>query len=136
MDAVTRRLVRDRAGDQCEYCRSRQKDEPFFRFQVEHIIAKQHDGNDEPDNLALSCPHCNLHKGPNLAGIDPDTGVIAPLFNPRRQSWAEHFSYLAAVIVGTTPMGRATVHVLNLNMNDRMRVDLRASVARRIVQDG
>jgi hypothetical protein len=30
-------------------------------------------GSDDPDNLALACHHCNLHKGPNLAGVDPRT---------------------------------------------------------------
>lgn len=39
-------------------------------FQIDHIIARQHGGRTSPDNLALSCFHCNTHKGPNIARID------------------------------------------------------------------
>ena len=42
---------------------------------IEHITPRQHGGDDNADNLAGSCcPACNLHKGPNLTGIDPHTG--------------------------------------------------------------
>lgn len=66
--AATRRLVRQRAGHTREYCRTRQLDEPFTTYQIEHVIALQHGGTDADDNLALACSHCNLQKGPNLAG--------------------------------------------------------------------
>ena len=69
MDASTRKLVRDRAGDRCQYCRIHQDDEPFFPLHVEHIVAKQHRGSDDPQNLALSCHHDNDHKGPNLPTV-------------------------------------------------------------------
>ena len=52
------------------------------------------------------------HKGPNLTGIDPDSGMIVPLFSPRQQRWADHFALREAMIVGLTPVGRTTVHVL------------------------
>lgn len=74
MDAATRRLVRQRANNRCEYCGLRQEDAPVATFHMEHIIPKQHGGSDDPGNLALACYHCNLHKGPNLASLDPDTG--------------------------------------------------------------
>jgi len=117
MDAASRESVRRRAGDRCEYCQVRQDDEPFFRFQIEHIVAKQHGGSDSVENLALACPRCNLHKGPNVAGIDPDTGVLTPLFHPRTQRWEDHFVFDSAegAIHGQTPVGRVTVHVLNMN---------------------
>jgi hypothetical protein len=121
--AEVRRRVRERAGDRCEYCHTRQADEPFVAYQVEHIVARQHSGGDEEDNLALACSHCNLHKGPNLAGIDPATGNLAPLFHPRRQSWDEHFAVGGALIEGKTSCGRVTVRVLA--MNAEARVDLR-----------
>jgi hypothetical protein len=38
-DRATIRLIRLRAGNRCEYCRVRQRDETFFRYQVEHVIA-------------------------------------------------------------------------------------------------
>jgi hypothetical protein len=121
--AATRRLVRERAEHRCEYCRTRQADEPFIAYQTEHIIAIQHGGGDEEDNLALACSHCNLHKGPNLAGIDTVSGNIEPLFHPRQQLWEEHFEFQGPYIAGKTPRGRATIRVLA--MNAEARVDLR-----------
>ncbi|WP_410001711.1 HNH endonuclease [Singulisphaera sp. GP187] len=61
--------------------------QPFIGFHIEHITAKQHGGSDEPENLCVACGRCNSHKkGPNLTGIDPDTGRIEPLFNPRKMA--------------------------------------------------
>src|SRR5262245_59181195 len=117
MDAATKRMVRQRAADRCEYCGMRQEDEPYFRYHIEHIIPKQHGGDDDPSNLALACSNCNFHKGPNLAGIDPVTKQMVALFHPRNETWADHFEADGPVIFGKTPTGRVTVYVLN--MNDR-----------------
>ena len=119
-----RKLVRNRAGDRCEYCGLRQEDDPFFRFHLEHVIARQHGGPTTPENLALSCHHCNLHKGPNLSGIDPQTGALVALFNPRIQRWTEHFVLQGKTVLGLTEAGRATVEVLAMNAPARQ--DLRA----------
>lgn len=129
MDAVTRRLVRERAGDRCEYCGLAQFAAPFFTFHIEHILAKQHGGGDDPGNLALACPDCNRFKGPNLAAIDPDTGRPVPLFNPRVHSWEEHFALDGAAIVGRTATGRATARLLKMNEEARiaMRSELQTS---------
>jgi 5-methylcytosine-specific restriction endonuclease McrA len=121
--AETRRLVRSRAGNRCEYCHTNQDEEPFLRYQVEHIIAVQHGGSDDDNNLALACSHCNLHKGPNLTGIDPLTGTIEPLFHPRRQQWSEHFVSHGPVLIGITAIGRTTIRVLDIN--NPVRLDLR-----------
>lgn len=124
MDAATRNLVRQRAGDRCEYCQIPQAFVPVT-FHVEHVIPKQHGGSDDPDNLCYACNRCNLHKGPNLTGIDSDSGQIVPLFDPRRQSWADHFDWHGALIVGRTPTGRATVQVLQMNAARRLRLRIR-----------
>lgn len=123
MDEETRERVRRRAGDRCEYCLLRQAHAPFAHH-VEHIIAKQHGGTDDLDNLALSCARCNAFKGPNLSGIDPDSGQLVPLFNPRQHEWNEHFEFRAFWILGRTPTGRTTVYVLG--MNETRRLELRA----------
>lgn len=125
MEAATRTRVWKRAGDHCEYCHSHQDDEPFFRFQIEHVVARQHGGADDADNLALACPHCNLHKGPNLAGLDPFDSALTRLFNPREQLWDDHIAFRGPLVMGLTAVGRTTVRVLN--MNDRIRVELRAT---------
>lgn len=128
MDVATRRLVRLRAGDRCEYCGLTQDDVPYARFHIEHIVPRQHGGSDDPANLALSCHHCNLHKGPNLTGIDPATGSICRLFNPRLDAWDNHFAWHGPVVIGTTPIGTVTIHVLAMNSPER--VELRASLSR------
>ncbi len=124
--------VRRRAGGKCEYCGVPQS--AFSRlFHIEHIIAKQHGGLTELDNLALACLQCNLKKGPNLTGIDTATGEVARLFNPRKDLWAEHFKLSVLKdraggieIQGLTAIGRATVHVLGMNeeMRPRLRYEL------------
>ena len=118
-----RELVRARAQQRCEYCRLPQEFSEL-RFPVEPIIPRQHGGGDEPDNLALACPACNLFKGPNLTGRHPGTKRVERLFHPRRDRWNEHFAYDDARIVGKTPVGRTTASLLE--MNDVERVRLRA----------
>jgi hypothetical protein len=121
--------VRQRAGDRCEYCHLPQL--AFRRaFHVEHIVARQHGGLTRLDNLAFACWNCNLKKGPNLSGVDPQTGQITALFHPRKGEWEEHFCPvigalfpLGVAIRGLTPVGRATVEVLGLN--EEMRQMLR-----------
>jgi hypothetical protein len=126
MDASVRELVRRRAGERCEYCHLPQAAVPFAPFHIEHIVARQHGGSDDPSNLALACDRCNLHKGPNLAAIDPESGTVTVLFHPRRDSWNEHFRWADAEIVGQTPSGRATVQLLQ--MNSKRRLQLRAKL--------
>jgi len=118
MDSAVRGLVRRRALSRCEYCRLPQSAAPLAPFHIEHIVARQHGGGDEPANLALACFHCNLHIGPNVAGIDPDTGALVSLFNLRTQFWDEHFERRGAWIGGRTACGRATVMVLAMNAED------------------
>ena len=119
MNASTRRLVWQRAKSRCEYCRLHQDYESFYRFHAEHIIAKQHGGDDRPENLALACHHCNHHKGTNLSGVDPRTEKIVRLFHPRRQRWDRHFRTVATRVTGRTACGRATVALLKMNTRDR-----------------
>ena len=119
MDAGTRQLVHTRARERCEYCRIPQ-DAVEATFHVEHCIAKQHRGDDDPGNLALACDRCNLYKGPNLTAIDPTSGEIATLFHPRRERWEDHFSLQGAIIVGLTSSGRATIQLLRMNAPRRL----------------
>jgi hypothetical protein len=122
MDAATREFVRQRAGDRCEYCLMPQEIDDW-PFHVEHIVAKQHGGGNQKDNLCWACSRCNLNKGPNLSSVDRTNGASVQLFNPRTQSWHEHFSIAKGRIVGSTPARRATAQLLQ--MNDERRVELR-----------
>ena len=128
MDQSLRLLVRRRAGDLCEYCRLPQASSRYVSFHTEHIIAQQHGGPTNADNLALACGYCNHHKGPNIAGLDPETGQLVPLFHPRRGQWADHFSWDDVYVVGQTAVGRTTVALLG--MNNWQRVELRENLRR------
>ena len=93
MTEATKQQVRDRASHRCEYCRLQQRHLPRERFHVEHITALKHRGDDDVGNLCLACLRCNLCKGSNLGGIDPDghDQDLVPLFHPRRDRWDDHF---------------------------------------------
>jgi hypothetical protein len=125
MDSAIRDFVRRRAGGNCEYCLF---PEEFSRLShhIEHIVAKQHGGSDQMDNLALACHRCNLTKGPNLSGVDPASGLTTPLFHPRLERWEDHFFIRGALIEGATPTGRATIQVLA--MNDARRLEARSAL--------
>jgi hypothetical protein len=119
------RLIWERADSRCEYCRI---PHPQYKlpFQIDHIIARQHGGETIDQNLALACFHCNRFKGPNIAGLDPQSKKLVPLFNPRTDVWQEHFTFEEAYIRGTTSIGRATIQVLAVNAPDllQLRVEL------------
>jgi HNH endonuclease len=70
-------------------------------FQIDHIVSKKHHGSDNPDNLALACFACNNHKGSNLSGLDPVTGQLTRLFDPRKEEWSEHFEWEKGISFGS-----------------------------------
>lgn len=124
-DADYKRQVWSRSGGACEYCRLPQS-VAAVRFQIDHVIAQKHRGSDAVENLALACLRCNSFKGPNIAGVDPDSGQIVRLYNPRQDPWEEHFEWSGPVLRDLTPNGRATIDVLR--MNDIDVIDLRESL--------
>jgi hypothetical protein len=125
MDQSLKDRVLVRAGNCCEYCQLPQA-YCAITHEVEHVLPEKHLGPTEFDNLALACRRCNRCKGPNLTGIDPESGNVAMLFSPRRDRWSEHFRWTGAVLTGLTAIGRATIQVLCIN--DPMRVSLRESL--------
>lgn len=90
-------------------------------FHVAHIIPQSKGGHWVLENLALACPGGNLHKADRTTSVDPATGEQAPLFHPIRQRWSEHFRFKGYEMEGSTPVGRATVAMLNLNHVRRRR---------------
>jgi hypothetical protein len=87
---------------------------------IDHIIAKKHRGPTSEANLALACFHCNTSKGTDIASIDPDTGSLLRLFNPRLDDWTKDFEWSGPLLVGLTGIGRVTVHILSINADDRV----------------
>ena len=108
--------IRQRANFLCEYCHASEKWQ-YVAFTIEHIIPRVKNGADTLDNLALACFHCNRKKSDRTTATDPISGSEVPHFNPRQDSWKDHFSWSAdgLFIIGLTPVGRATVAALALN---------------------
>jgi len=119
ISASLRREIIERAGNCCEYCKLSQ-DDNFFTFHIDHIISTKHNGKTETDNLCLSCPNCNLAKGSDIAGADPESGKATFLYNPRKQRWLDHFELGNDKIVGNTPEGQLTVQLLQFNNKERV----------------
>lgn len=114
-----RRNVKDRAGDRCEYCQMpAELDEA--PFQVDHLRPEKHHGQTVLENLAWTCFPCNNHKGCNVAGYDPHTDQMEPLFNPRKHVWTEHFQWDGPRLLGKTAISRTTIDVLAINAADRV----------------
>jgi hypothetical protein len=121
MDEELVQRVWRRAGFLCEYCRLPRIFMPLA-FEIDHIIARKHRGRTVGSNLALACLPCNSHKGSNLSGIDPASGSIVRLFHPRRHKWTHHFRWDGPWLIGRTPIGRATVAVLEINLPHRVAI--------------
>ena len=109
-------LIRKRANFCCEYCQSLEDFSPQT-FSMEHIIPIILGGNDTLSNLALSCQTCNNHKYNKIKVFDDETQQILPLFNPRKDTWTEHFQWSIDFIniVPLTDIGRVTIRTLDLN---------------------
>ena len=81
-----RRQVQERAHGRCEYCLVHEAD-MYYPHEADHVIAEKHGGPTTLENLAWSCFYCNRFKGTDLASIDPASGRIVRLYQPRSQRW-------------------------------------------------
>ncbi len=111
-----KQAVRERARYLCEYCHSSER-LSASRFTVDHLVPRSLGGADDLENLALACRRCNERRYNFVAGIDPDTQEIVPIFNPHQQKWSDDFVWReqGIVIEGITATGRATCTRLDLN---------------------
>jgi hypothetical protein len=113
--AIDRR-VREASRNRCGYCLSPQH-LVMGRLELEHIIPVSRGGSSTEENLWLSCSLCNRHKSDRVTAVDPESGELESLFNPREQKWPEHFRWSedGVRVSGITPVGRATVAALRLD---------------------
>jgi hypothetical protein len=116
---ISKRLrlaIERRARHLCEYCLC-----PLAfstdSFNVEHIIPTIKGGATRLDNLALSCSGCNSHKYDKIEAFDQENQCLAPLYNPRRERWQDHFGWNEEYthLLGISSTGRATIAALHLN---------------------
>ena len=112
----TREAVAQRANYCCEYCKSQDKYAPNS-FTIDHILPESLSGSSDIDNLAYACFLCNRLKSNKVKALDQLTHLWTTVFNPRINSWEEHFSWNedATLIIGLTLIGRSTVSELRLN---------------------
>jgi len=118
IDESARLLVIERARRRCEYCLVHE-DNASFPHQIDHIISRKHGGSSGIGNLAYACILCNRYKGADIASID-HSGRPIRLFDPRRDSWDEHFKLDGPIIQPLTPVGEVTARMLRLNAAERV----------------
>ena len=123
ISAELKAAVAVRANEQCEYCQH-QSQFSESSFSIDHIIPRSKGGSDDSENLAYCCQGCNNRKYVSVEAVDPVTGRIALLFNPRRDRREDHFQWTADTlqIIGLTATGRATVAKLELNRGNLVRL--------------
>ena len=123
ISASLRRMVGDRAKGCCEYCLIPEA-LSLSSHQVDHVIAEKHDGDTTPENLALSCCLCNQAKGSDIASIDPNTGKVVRLYNPRKDTWTDHFTLevKSGLIHPQTAIARVTAKLLRINRLENLSV--------------
>ncbi len=111
-----RERVAVQAQHRCGYCLT-QEAVVGTPMEIEHLLPEVLGGLTEEANLWLACSLCNNHKGDRIAAIDPETGDLVRLFNPRQQRWLEHFAWMPEGdrMTGLTSTGRATIIALQLN---------------------
>jgi HNH endonuclease len=108
--------VEARANKLCEYCLSPLEFSPD-PFSIEHILPLSTGGTNDLENLALSCQGCNGSKSVKIEAFDLVSQTIARFYNPRTDTWSEHFVWNEnfTEIIGLTAKGRVTIKILQLN---------------------
>jgi HNH endonuclease len=111
-----RERIAEQARYRCGYCLSAEQ-VVGIPMEVDHLIPQALGGPTIEENLWLACPACNAFKGHRISARDPESGQLLRLFNPREQSWDEHFLWVdsGSRIIGKTAVGRATAKALRLN---------------------
>ena len=117
--ADIRRIVIDRAASRCEYCLIHESD-TFCGCQIDHIVAEKHGGKTTTSNLAFTCAFCNRFKGSDIGSIADSTGEYTRFYNPRTDTWDEHFRLADFRIFPLTPIGETTCSILQFNNTDRV----------------
>jgi hypothetical protein len=112
---LTAQILAD-VGHRCGYCRTDERLTGSL-LSIEHILPIAAGGPTERENLWRSCRECNERKGAQVQATDPESGEISALYNPRTQSWDDHFRWSedGLLVIGLTALGRATVVAIDLN---------------------
>ena len=119
VSAELRRFIQSRARSLCEYCLIQQSD-TYLGCQVDHVISEKHGGTTEEENLAFACTFCNRAKGSDIGSVSPISGEFIRFYNPRRDTWSEHFQLVASRIETVSEIGEVTAAILGFNKLERV----------------
>ena len=127
MNKALRKAIKVRAKYLCEYCLSPEYYSPD-PFENDHILPFSKKGQSILENYAFACSGCNGIKYNATHAIDPATGQSVRLYNPRLDEWKDHFCWNEdfTIIIGISPIGRATV--LRLKLNRESVINLRIAL--------
>ena len=118
--------VARRAQNRCEYCHA---PEIVFnmRFEVDHVLPRSHGGSNQLDNLALSCPVCNLFKSDFYPQLELDFAPEQRILHPLRDDIGRHYLLRenSGWLVPITETGRFHIAVLQLNRPELVAYRLR-----------
>ena len=119
MNKSLRKRIKERAMYLCEYCLSPERFCTAY-YDGDHVTPYSMGGKEEFENLANACGGCNNNKSNVMQAIDPLSGQIVPLYNPRTDIWADHFCWNDTYLLmrGISPIGRATIKKLKLNREE------------------
>ncbi len=111
-----RNQIADNDKGQCCYCKTNAANSGI-PMTHDHIKPISKSGENTFENICLACRSCNEFKSDLVEAIDPLSGEITSLFNPRIQKWSDHFVWSsdATRIEGLTTIGRATITCLRMN---------------------
>lgn len=116
---TVKELVRKRAAGLCEYCLF-PEEESFLTYHIEHIVSLKHRGGNSLENLALSCPLCNMAKGTDISTLVGKNAKLTRLFHPRKDIWDNHFNWDGVLIIPKSLVGEGTIALLKMNDVDRL----------------
>ena len=91
----------------------------FYGCEVDHIISLKHGESSDSNNLANACALCNRAKGSDVGSI-ATTGEFTRFFNPRTDSWSEHFRLEGSSIRPITAIGEVTERIFGFNQSARL----------------
>jgi hypothetical protein len=111
-----RARIEEADGGFCRYCLASELNSGM-PLTYDHIEPRSKGGKTSFENVCLACRPCNEFKTDATHALDPLTGELAPLFNPRTEPWGEHFKWSsdATRVEGVSAVGRATVVALRMN---------------------
>jgi len=115
-----RRQVAERAYHVCEY-RLIHEDDTLLRLPGGPHHQPQARGPTEPANLAWASACWNNNKGSDLGTLVGDPPQLVRLFHPRTDRWDQCFHLNGIRIEAAQPAGEATVKLLQLNHDTRLR---------------